>query len=97
MLQAHVRVIETQDGDAVVLDLSQPLAGRGEPACPECGGNIKTRKAARWCSARCRAAASRRRRTAAQVEKLVAAEVALRAALGVVRELREDLGTRGAK
>ena len=95
MLEAHVREILAPEGPEPVPALPPPPRTAGEPACPECGGVIRTRKAARLCSAKCRAAASRQRRLEADVKSLGDAEVALVAALDVVRDLRAAVVRRG--
>jgi hypothetical protein len=65
------------------------------PSCPECQGPIRTKKPASYCSARCRAAASRRRRVEEALAKLDRAETGLLAALEIVRDLRAAIVFRG--
>jgi predicted nucleic acid-binding Zn ribbon protein len=72
------------------------LSSQTARACPECGKLIQTRKPAVVCSARCRAAASRRRRIEDALLKLDVAEKGLLAALEVVQQLRAVLVFRGA-
>ncbi len=89
---ANVRHGATSMGARVV-----PLFPSSQTArtCPECGKLIQTRKPAVVCSARCRAAVSRRRRVEAALAKLDVAEKGLLAALEVVRDLRGVLIFRG--
>jgi predicted nucleic acid-binding Zn ribbon protein len=84
-MQAHVR-IQTSDPDP-----SRPLASPEEvapvtglpgnrPHCPTCGRMVERKRPASYCSARCRAQASRDRR-----------EAELRAGLRVAQEALERL------
>jgi predicted nucleic acid-binding Zn ribbon protein len=93
-MHAHVRLDGRPDDHRAVGGLAPALAAAGSPTCPECGSTILTKRPASVCSARCRAAASRRRRQEADLARLTAAEAALVAALGVVGELRGDLARR---
>jgi predicted nucleic acid-binding Zn ribbon protein len=94
---ANVRHGATSGGGTVVrLFPSPPAVSETAPkTCPECGKLIQTRKPASVCSPRCRAAASRRRRVDAALDRLDAAERGLTAALEVVRQLRGVLVFRG--
>jgi len=93
-MTAHVRIQDDpRGGNVVPLFPESPTPKR--PTCPECGKFIQTRKPAVVCSARCRAAASRRRRVEAALLKLDAGEAALLAALEVIRQLKGVLVFRG--
>lgn len=92
---ANVRIGAEEDTLPPVGNLPPMLAASGDPTCSECGIVLGTRRhPTTFCSPRCRAAASRRRRLLADQAKLDAAEAALLAALGVVRDLRTEIARR---
>lgn len=102
-MNAHVRLVApfpvpepVPASSAVLVPAgSTVVPAEDSPTCPECHEPLGHRKhPATYCSARCRAAGSRRRRLGEDVARLDAAEAALLGALGVVRDIRGDLARR---
>lgn len=89
---ANVRIGAAGDGLPSVGDIAPMLAVPGTPTCSECGSVLGARRhPTTFCSPRCRAAASRRRRLEADLAKLAAVEATLLSALLAVRAMRQDL------
>ena len=92
---ANVRIGSEQDGLPSVGNPPALLAVPGALTCSECGIVLgRRRHPTTFCSPRCRAAASRRRRIEAELAKLASAEAALLAALSVVHDLRAEIARR---